>query len=194
MSIPASACLRTTSATASAMRRSSASPSIGTPSSRAYMMRTRSSGRGRLPVCVVRNRSVLRVIAAHAMKSDCRIRHPGCAIEAGYNQRPFSLHLPASMNVLFEDDGQLKAGSLLADHDASLQVESVSGKRQKIKAAHVLLRFAAPSPAETMARAQELVAELDPNLLWEGSVDDEFGFDELAREYYGSTPAPAQSA
>jgi exoribonuclease-2 len=98
------------------------------------------------------------------------------------------------MNVLFEDDGQLKAGSLLADHDASLQVESVSGKRQKIKAAHVLLRFAAPSPAETMARAQELVAELDPNFLWEVSADDEFGFDELAREYYGSTPAPAQSA
>jgi len=46
------------------------------------------------------------------------------------------------MNVLFEDDGQLKAGTLLADHDASVQVEAVSGKRQKIKAAHVLLRFA----------------------------------------------------
>ena len=58
------------------------------------------------------------------------------------------------MNVLFEDDGQLKAGTLLADHDASLQVEAVSGKRQKIKASHVLLRFAAPSPAETMAKAQ----------------------------------------
>ena len=98
------------------------------------------------------------------------------------------------MNVLFEDDGQLKAGTLLADHDASLQVEAVSGKRQKIKAAHVLLRFAAPSPAETMAKANEIVGEIDPNFLWEVSADDEFGFDELAREYYGATPAPAESA
>ena len=86
------------------------------------------------------------------------------------------------MNVLFEDDGQLKAGTLLADNDASLAVEAVSGKRQKIKAAHVLLRFAAPSPAETLARAHELVADLDPNFLWEVVPDDEFGFDELTRE------------
>ncbi|HTL75661.1 MAG TPA: RNB domain-containing ribonuclease [Casimicrobiaceae bacterium] len=98
------------------------------------------------------------------------------------------------MNVLFEDDGQLKAGTLLADHDASLSVEAVSGKRQKIKAAHVLLRFSEPSPAETLARAHELVAELDPNFLWEVVADDEFGFEELAREYYGAKPAPAQSA
>ena len=98
------------------------------------------------------------------------------------------------MNVLFDDDGQLKAGTLLADHDSSLQVEAVSGKRQKIKAAHVLLRFAAPSPAETMAKANEIVADIDPNFLWEVSAEDEFGFDELAREYYGSTPAPAESA
>jgi len=98
------------------------------------------------------------------------------------------------MNVLFEDDGQLKAGTLLADNDASLQVEAVSGRRQKIKAAHVLLRFAAPSPAETLARAQQLVDGIDPNFLWEVVPDDEFGFDELAREYYGATPAPAEAA
>src|SRR4029079_4418171 len=98
------------------------------------------------------------------------------------------------MNVLFEDDGQLKAGTLLADHDASLQVEAVSGKRQKIKAAHVLLRFAAPSPAETIAKANEIVRTRAPDFLWEVSADDEFGFDELARKYYGATPAPAESA
>ena len=98
------------------------------------------------------------------------------------------------MNVLFEDDGQLKAGTLLADHDASLQVEAVSGKRQKVKAAHVLLRFASPSPAETMVKAQEMVAAIDPHFLWEVSADDEFGFDELAREYFGAAPAPAESA
>ncbi len=36
------------------------------------------------------------------------------------------------MNVLFEDDGQLKAGVVLADNDASLQVEAASGKRLKV--------------------------------------------------------------
>ena len=68
------------------------------------------------------------------------------------------------MHVLFEDDGQLKAGTVLADHDQSLQVEAVSGKRLKIKAASVLLRFALPGPAEAlgdalMARSKQLEEE-----------------------------------
>src|SRR5262249_44515443 len=41
------------------MRAASDLPSTGTPSSLAYIMRTRSSGRGRLLVCVVRNPWVL---------------------------------------------------------------------------------------------------------------------------------------
>jgi exoribonuclease II len=98
------------------------------------------------------------------------------------------------MHVLFEDDGQLKAGTVLADHDASLQVEAASGKRLKIKAANVLLRFASPSPAATLADAQKLAADLDAGFLWEVTGDDEFDFDQLAREYYGRPPEPAQAA
>src|SRR5437762_208587 len=98
------------------------------------------------------------------------------------------------MHVLFEDDGQLKAGTVLADHDQSLQVEAVSGKRLKIKAASVLLRFASPGPAEALGDAQRLTAELDANFLWEAVGDGEFGFDDLAREYYGASPTPAQAA
>ena len=98
------------------------------------------------------------------------------------------------MNVLFEDDGQLKAGAVLADHDASLQVEAASGKRLKIKAGNVLLRFAAPGAAETLAQAQRLAAEIDATFLWEATGDHEFGFDELARDYYGAAPSPAQAA
>src|SRR5690242_11790252 len=60
MSTPAAACLPTISATAAAMRACKASRSTGTPSSFANIMRTRSAGRGRLPVCVVRKRSLLR--------------------------------------------------------------------------------------------------------------------------------------
>ncbi len=58
----------------------------------------------------------------------------------------------------------------------------------------MLLRFASPAPGETMADAQKLAAALDPTFLWEASADGEFGFDELAREYYGGQPGAAQSA
>ena len=98
------------------------------------------------------------------------------------------------MHVFFEDDGQLKAGTVLADNDSSLQVEAASGKRLKIKAAAVLLRFAEPSPAALNADAQRLAGELDPNFLWEVSSDDEFGFADLAQEYFGRTPAAPEAA
>jgi exoribonuclease-2 len=98
------------------------------------------------------------------------------------------------MHVLFEDDGQLKAGTVLADHDASLQVEAASGKRLKIKAASVLLRFASPGPSEAIDDAHKLVADLDADFLWEVMGEAEFGFDDLAREYYGRAPAPGEAA
>ncbi|HYQ98851.1 MAG TPA: RNB domain-containing ribonuclease [Casimicrobiaceae bacterium] len=98
------------------------------------------------------------------------------------------------MHVFFEDDGQLKAGTVLADNEASLQVEAASGKRIKVKAAAVLLRFAEPSPSALQAEALALARELDPNFLWEVSADDEFAFADLAREYYGRAPAPPEAA
>jgi exoribonuclease-2 len=98
------------------------------------------------------------------------------------------------MQVFFEDDGAFKAGTILADNDASLQVENAHGKRMKIKAASVLLRFDAMSPAALLERAQALAGELDPNFLWEVSGDAEFSFTDLAREYYGHIPAPAEAA
>ena len=98
------------------------------------------------------------------------------------------------MHVFFEDDGAFKAGTVLADNDTSLQVEAASGKRLKIKAAHVLLRFADPSPSALLADAQTLAAELDPNFLWEVSGEGEFAFSELAGEYFGRAPKPAEAA
>ncbi|NDP43223.1 MAG: RNB domain-containing ribonuclease, partial [Aromatoleum sp.] len=98
------------------------------------------------------------------------------------------------MHVFFEDDGQFKAGTVLADNDTSLQIEAASGKRLKIKAAAVLLRFEEPSPSALNAGAQKLAGELDPNFLWEVSPDDEFGFVDLASEYFGHTPAAPEAA
>ncbi len=98
------------------------------------------------------------------------------------------------MNVLFEDDGQLKAGTVLADNDTSLQVEAASGKRLKIKSGAVLLRFSAPAPVALLADAQRQAQELDPNFLWEVSGDDDFAFTDLAVEYHGRAPQPAEAA
>lgn len=97
------------------------------------------------------------------------------------------------MHVIFEEDGQFKAGSILSETDATAQVESASGKRSKIKAANLLLRFATPAPSEVMAEAEVLSAELDADFLWEAAGADEFGFAQLAQEYYGHAPQPAES-
>ena len=97
------------------------------------------------------------------------------------------------MHVIFEEDGQFKAGSILSETDATAQVETASGKRSKIKAANMLLRFAAPAPNEVMTEAETLTAELDADFLWEAAGMDEFGFEQLTQEYYGHTPRPAES-
>ena len=98
------------------------------------------------------------------------------------------------MHVFFEDDGAFKAGTVLADNDTSLQVETASGKRMKIKAANVLLRFADPAPGALLAEAQALADGIDPAFLWEVSGGAEFAFADLAIEYFGRAPLPSEAA
>jgi exoribonuclease II len=98
------------------------------------------------------------------------------------------------MHVFYEDDGAFRAGTVLADNDTSLQVEAISGKRLKIKAANVLLRFDGPAPAILLVDAQAIAAGIDPDFLWEVSGDTEFGFADLASEYFGRNPAPSEAA
>ncbi len=98
------------------------------------------------------------------------------------------------MNVLFEEDGAFKAGTVLADNNTSLQVEMPSGKRSKVKSSSVLLRFEAPAAAELLTRAESGAEEIDTDFLWESCGEEEFGFEEMAREYVGHTPTPVESA
>lgn len=98
------------------------------------------------------------------------------------------------MHVFFEDDGSFKAGTVLADNDSSLQIESASGKRMKIKAANVLLRFTEPAPGALMTEAHALSSTLDPQFLWEVSEGAEFGFTDLAAEYFGRAPRAVEAA
>ncbi|MBK7898068.1 MAG: RNB domain-containing ribonuclease [Azonexus sp.] len=98
------------------------------------------------------------------------------------------------MHVLFEDEGSFKTGTLLADNDASLQVEMASGKRSKIKAAAVLLRFDKPGASALLEQAEPLAAAMEPEFLWECVNDGEFSFVDFARDYYGHDPAPVEAS
>jgi exoribonuclease-2 len=98
------------------------------------------------------------------------------------------------MNVLFEEDGAFRAGSVLADNVTSLQIELASGKRSKVKAANVLLRFATPAPGELLERAEADAAGIDIDFLWEVCGEQEFVFEELAAEYHGAKPDSVQAA
>ncbi len=97
------------------------------------------------------------------------------------------------MYVLYEEDGDIKAGSILSEQDSSLQIESQHGKRGKLKAGHVLLRYAAPSPTQVMESARALRQELDLDFLWEVAGEVEFGFEALAQDYFGHKPTAPES-
>src|SRR6266581_4777092 len=98
------------------------------------------------------------------------------------------------MNVLFEEDGAFKAGTVLADNTSSLQVELASGKRSKVKGANVLLRFAEPAPGILLDRAEAEAAAIDVDFLWEVCPEAEFAFEDLARDYVGHAPTALESA
>jgi len=98
------------------------------------------------------------------------------------------------MNVLFEEDGAFRAGAVLADNVTSLQVELPGGKRVKVKAANVLLKFAAPTAADLLVQAETLAEDIEVDFLWEVGPTAEFGFAEMAADYFGAAPDAAQSA
>ena len=99
------------------------------------------------------------------------------------------------MNVFYEEEGTFKVGSILADNTTSLQVEAPHGKRSKIKAASVVLRFDAPSPSEFMVLAQKKAEDLDPDFLWECcEIEAEFASDALAADYFGRAATPEEAA
>jgi exoribonuclease-2 len=97
------------------------------------------------------------------------------------------------MNVLFEEDGAFKTGTIVADNDSSLQVDTASGKRIKLKAANVLLRFASPGAGELLAQAEAGAEAIETEFLWEVCPEAEFGFEELAAEYAGHKPTTIEA-
>jgi exoribonuclease-2 len=98
------------------------------------------------------------------------------------------------VQLLYEEDGELKVGAVLDRAPASFHVESPHGRRTKIKAVNVLLSFERPPAAELLGAAEQFAAGLEVDFLWECSGAREFGFEELAREYVGREPTPVEAA
>ena len=89
------------------------------------------------------------------------------------------------MYVLFEEDGAFKTATILTDNDNSLQVETATGKRAKIKSANILLRYKEPSPNELLSRAEKTAEDIETEFLWECAGDGEFLFSDFADDYFG---------
>jgi exoribonuclease-2 len=96
------------------------------------------------------------------------------------------------MFVLFEEAGKFHGGRVLSEAESSAQVELDSGKRVKVKAANILLRFDKPSPAELLREAQALAQGIELDLAWEFAPPEEFGFADLARDYFSAQAGIAQ--
>jgi len=90
------------------------------------------------------------------------------------------------MYALFEEAGKFQTGRILSEAESSAQIELESGKRVKVKAANLLLKFDKPSPADLMRDAQALSPTIELDLAWEFAPEDEFGFADLAREYFST--------
>jgi exoribonuclease-2 len=97
------------------------------------------------------------------------------------------------VQVLYEEEGELKVGTVLAQAPASFQVESPHGRRSKVKQANVLLTFDSPAAGELLEQARRYAGELDTDFLWQCS-SGEFDFRALAREYVGREPTSTEAA
>ena len=97
------------------------------------------------------------------------------------------------MFVLFEEAGKFLAGRILSEADSSRQVELDSGKRVKLKAANALLKFDKPAPAQLLAAGQKLSEDIELDLAWEFASEEDFGFADLARDYFSADPSKAAS-
>ena len=98
------------------------------------------------------------------------------------------------MFVLFEEAGKFMAGRVLSEAEASAQVELDSGKRVKVKSANVLIKFEKTAPAEFIAAAQALAQGIELDMAYEFAPEEEFGFADLAKDYFSAQASQSEQA
>ncbi len=98
------------------------------------------------------------------------------------------------MFLLFEEAGKFMAGRVLSEADASAQVELDSGKRVKVKTGNMLIKFEKPAPAAFVQAAQACAATIELEMAWEFAPEEEFGFADLARDYFSDNATLEQQS
>ena len=100
------------------------------------------------------------------------------------------------MNLLYEEGGDIKIAavqSATGTGDAeSWQATSLSGKKIKLKAKEVWLRFEKPEAQAAMDEALVLSKDIDLQLLWDCAPEEEFGLVDVSLEYFGSQATISQ--
>jgi exoribonuclease-2 len=100
------------------------------------------------------------------------------------------------MNLLYEEGGDIKIATVQSASGSgdseSWQATSLSGKKIKLKAKEVWLRFEKPDAQAAIDEANTLTADIDLQFLWDCASDEEFGLVDVAKEYFGSQASIAQ--
>ncbi len=98
------------------------------------------------------------------------------------------------MNVLYEEDGGWKTGTVIERDGSGLLVESPHKKRSRLKSDKVLLEFTTPAVGDLLPQAQALGENIDIAFLWECVGESEFAFGDVARDYFGHFPSAVEAA
>jgi len=95
------------------------------------------------------------------------------------------------MHLLHEEGGEIKVATLLSgdvnSEKEALAVETLGGKRGKLKSKDVWLQFDHAQPVQMLEEAQNFAKEIDLDFLWECAGPTEFNFLDLAKEYFGES-------
>jgi exoribonuclease II len=97
------------------------------------------------------------------------------------------------MFALFEDDGDLKVGTLISESDTTAHIETLGGRRLKVKIPSVLLRFSTPAE-HLLTEAKAKADAIDLSLLWESLSDADLTFVAIAKEYFGEPATVLEQA
>jgi len=94
------------------------------------------------------------------------------------------------MNLVYEEGGDIKIATVQSASgtgDAeSWQATSLSGKKIKLKAKEVWLRFEKPEAQAAMDEATSLSKDIDLQLLWDCAPEEEFSLVDVSEEYFGA--------
>ena len=100
------------------------------------------------------------------------------------------------MNLLYEEGGDIKIAAVQSatgtGDSESWQATSLSGKKIKLKAKEVWLRFEKPEAQAAMDEALVLSKDIDLQLLWDCAPEEEFGLVDVSLEYFGSQATISQ--